>query len=163
MLHKKLNQNLSTCVLQVKNWFMLSKKRLRFNIILKLITCWEINQAASKSQLDFLDNNCKKGLKQKKEHNHRLLYIEVSLGSKFQLQQTILIFWNKFLKKKEYLSKTKRANITIEFLIFELDYIKFQLKLTIFIFWTKLAQKRYFQPKTDAKNTAIEFYIFDLV
>ena len=39
-LHKKFNQNISTCVLQAKNWFMLRKEMLRFtvrfNIILRL-------------------------------------------------------------------------------------------------------------------------------
>ena len=33
-----------------------------------------------------------KGLKQKKEHHHRILHIQISLGSKFQFQQTISIF-----------------------------------------------------------------------
>ena len=42
--------------------------------------------------MDFLDNTCKKGLKQKKEHQHRILDIQISLGSNFQLQQIILIF-----------------------------------------------------------------------
>ena len=35
-------------------------------MFLKLITCWDINQVTSISQIDFLDNTCKKGLKQKK-------------------------------------------------------------------------------------------------
>ena len=36
---KKFNRNLSTCVLQAKNWFLLIKKKyLRFDIILKLKT-----------------------------------------------------------------------------------------------------------------------------
>ena len=34
------------------------------------------------------------------ENPHRILHIRISLGSKFQLQQTILIFWNKFATKK---------------------------------------------------------------
>ena len=34
----------------------------------------------------------KKGLKQKKEHYHQIFHIQISLGSKFQLQQTILVF-----------------------------------------------------------------------
>ena len=42
--------------------------------------------------MDFLDNTCKKGQKRKKEHHNRILHIQISLGSKFQLQQTILIF-----------------------------------------------------------------------
>ena len=35
-------------------------------IILKLITCCEINQVTSIYEMDFLDNTCEKGLKQKK-------------------------------------------------------------------------------------------------
>ena len=34
------------------------------------------------------------------ENRHRILDIRISLGSKFQLQQTILIFWKKFAPKK---------------------------------------------------------------
>ena len=34
------------------------------------------------------------------ENPHRILRIRISLGSKFQLQQTILVFWNKFAQKK---------------------------------------------------------------
>ena len=38
--------------------------------------------------------------KGKMENHHRILHIEISLGSKFQIQQIILIFWNKFVPKK---------------------------------------------------------------
>ena len=94
MLHKKFNQNLSTFVLYVKNRFTLSKKKcLRFNIILKLITCWEINQVTSKCQMKLLGNTIRKRSKtEKKDYHHRILHIQISLGSKFQFQQTILIF-----------------------------------------------------------------------
>ena len=34
------------------------------------------------------------------ENPHQILHIGISLGSKFQHQQTILIFWNKFAAKK---------------------------------------------------------------
>ena len=34
----------------------------------------------------------KRDLKQKEEHHHQILHIQVSLGFKFQLQQTILVF-----------------------------------------------------------------------
>ena len=63
---------------------MLSKKNNVYVIILKLITCWEINQVTSICQMDFLDNTCKKGLKQKKGTSPSN---QISLGSKFQLQQ----------------------------------------------------------------------------
>ena len=50
------------------NSFTLSEKCLRFNIILKLLTCWEINQVTSEYQMEFLDNTCRKGLKQTKKN-----------------------------------------------------------------------------------------------
>ena len=96
------------------------KKNVYF-IILKLITCWEINQVTSICQMDFLDNTCKKDLKQKK--GHRILHSQISLGSKFQLQHTILIFWNKCVIERSIVKTIKTVNITIEFSIFELDYV----------------------------------------
>ena len=48
----------------------------------------------------------KKVLKQKKEHQHLILHIRNSLGTKFQFKQTILIFWTK-LPQKEYIQSTK--------------------------------------------------------
>ena len=32
-------------------------------------------------------------------NHHQILHIRISLSCKFQLQQTILIFWNKFTRK----------------------------------------------------------------
>ena len=34
------------------------------------------------------------------ENHYQILHIQISLGFKFQLQQTILIFWKKFAPKK---------------------------------------------------------------
>ena len=47
-----------------------------FNIILKLITCWEINQVPN-AKLIFWSIQYKKGLKQKKERHYRILHIHV--------------------------------------------------------------------------------------
>ena len=44
------------------------------------------------------------------ENNHRILHIQISLGSKFQLQQTILIFWNKFAPKKNTSGQKQQKN-----------------------------------------------------
>ena len=46
--------------------------------------------------------------------------IWISLGTKFHLKQTILIFWNRFAEKGYFQSKTEKVNITVEFSIFEL-------------------------------------------
>ena len=53
----------------------------------------------------------------KKAYN---LHIRISLGSKFQLQQAILILRNKVLKKEILSVKTGKMNITLEFFVFEL-------------------------------------------
>ena len=60
--------------------------------------------------------------KEKKNENDRLiLYIRNSLRSKLQLQQTILIFWNTFSKKRlQPVENMKKMNITIEFFKFKL-------------------------------------------
>ena len=56
--------------------------------------------------MDFLDNTCKKGLKQKKkEHEHQILHNQINLGSKLLLQDAILIFWNKFAIKSTIVKK----------------------------------------------------------
>ena len=48
---------------------MLNKKFNQLDaIILKLITYWEINQVISICQMDVMDNNYKKGLKQEKKN-----------------------------------------------------------------------------------------------
>ena len=38
--------------------------------------------------------------KQKNDNHHRILHIPINPCSKFQLQQTILIFWNRFHQKR---------------------------------------------------------------
>ena len=44
------------------------------------------------------------------ENHHQIPHIRISLGSKFHLQQIILIFWNKFATKKEsFRSKTTKS------------------------------------------------------
>ena len=57
---------------------------------------------------------------QKNENYHRILDVQINLDSKFQLQQTILIFGTNFQKKYTSGRKHKKMNITIEFFIFEL-------------------------------------------
>ena len=48
------------------------------------------------------------------------MHIRISLGSKFKLQQTASIFWNKFPKKGHFWSKTDEVNINIEFCKYKL-------------------------------------------
>ena len=58
-------------------------------------------------------------------NHHQILHIRISLSCKFQLQQTILIFWNKFTRKmnpsgQKKKKKKKKMDITIESFILEL-------------------------------------------
>ena len=56
-------------------------------------------------------------------NHHQILHIRISLSCKFQLQQTILIFWNKFTRKMNpsvQKKKKKKMDITIESFILEL-------------------------------------------
>ena len=53
--------------------------------------------------MNFLDKTCKiKSKTEKSEHHHRILHIENSLGTKFQLKLTILNFWTKLTEKAEF-------------------------------------------------------------
>ena len=66
----------------------------------------------------------------------------MSLGTKFQLHLTILIFWTKFYQKEYFRSKTGKSEHHHGMLHIRISVdTKFQLKLTILIFWTKFFQK----------------------
>ena len=43
-----------------------------------------------------------------KQNHHPIFHIQISVSSKFQLQQTILIFWKEFSKKGYFWSKQKK-------------------------------------------------------
>ena len=50
-----------------------------------------------------------------------ILHIQISIGTKFYLKQTILEFWDQmYPPKKHFQSKTKEVNINVEFSIFKL-------------------------------------------
>ena len=72
-------------------------------------------------------------MKQKKQTPLLNMNMEISLGTKFQLKITILIFRTKFPQKGYFQSKPEKVNTPIELYIF-----KFHLKLTnLLFFWTK--------------------------
>ena len=58
--------------------------------------------------------------KRKIEHQYGILHIQISLGTKLQLQPPISIFWSKFEQKGYFESKAKKVSMTIEFSIFKL-------------------------------------------
>ena len=51
------------------------------------------------------------------------MHVQISLGMKFQLNLTTLIFWTKSADKVYFWSKTQKVNTTIKFRILELFYI----------------------------------------
>ena len=66
------------------------------------------------------------------------MHLRFSLGTKFQLKLTIVIFWTKFTQKEYFCRKTEKVNNTIEF-------------------WN---QKVYFQFKMEKGSITFEFCIF---
>ena len=81
--------------------------------------------------------------KRKSGDHHWILHIEFSLGTKFQLTLTIIIFLTKFAKKGNYFqSKTDKIDTTIEFCIFELVLHQMPFWINNFwFFWTNLPKK----------------------
>ena len=81
---------------------------------------------------------------EKSEHHQWILHTRTSLGTKFQLELIIFIFWNKFAKKAISCHKQKKWLFTIELIVHTQSSLgtKFQLKLTILIFWTKFVQSK---------------------
>ena len=51
------------------------------------------------------------------------MHVQISLGMKFQLKLTTLMFWTKSADKVYFWSKTQKVNTTIKFRILELFYI----------------------------------------
>ena len=65
-------------------------------------------------------SNLKKKKKKEpnKKNHHQILHVQISISSKFQLQQ--LVFSKKFSKKGYFYTKQEKNNITIEFFKFKL-------------------------------------------
>ena len=60
---------------------------------------------------------------EKSEHHYWILYIRISLVTKFQLKLIILIFLDQICSKRVFQSETEKVKTTIEFWIFELVYV----------------------------------------
>ena len=106
-------------------------------------------------------------LNRKSEHHHWILHIRISLGTKFLLQLTILIFWTKFAQSRCFWSKTEKVYTTIEFYIFELVYVpnfRFNWQFWFFFFFDQNCPKRVF-PVENGKfallrvSMAVTYYI----
>ena len=72
------------------------------------------------------------GIKQKSEHHHWILHIQINLGTKFYFRLIILICWTKFAPKVYFWYITEKVNTVIEFCIFKLTYNQFHSILRFF-------------------------------
>ena len=70
-------------------------------------------------------SDLKKKKKKRNENDLRILHIQINVGSKFQLQQLILIFSKKIDIKKILSVEKRKMNITI-------DFFKYQISKRIF-------------------------------
>ena len=112
------------------------------------------NFSLKTDNFNFLGQICSKRVflvkNRKSEHHHWILHIRISLNTKLQLGQNILIFRTKLAQKRFFPSKTEKVNNTIRFLHIRISLgPKFQLKPSILIFWIKSPQKGYFRTKTE--------------
>ena len=73
------------------------------------------------------------------------MYIRISLGIKFQLKLTILIFWTKFALKGCFRSKTEKVNTIIELWLLELVQVpNFSLNWQFWLFLDQIYPKQEF-------------------
>ena len=94
----------------------------------------------------------------KSEDHHWILYIWISVGTKFQLKLTYFEFLDQICPNTAF--PVKKGKIEYHHWILHIwisQSTKFQLKLTILVFWTKFVQKGYLWPKRKKMNTTIEF------
>ena len=89
-----------------------------------------------------LPKKCVSDPKQKSEHLHWILHVGISLGTKFQLKLTSLIFWTKFTPKWCFWSNAEKQNSAIDFCIFELvEVLNFSLNRQFWFFGSSLLKK----------------------
>ena len=115
----------------------------------------------------FKDKLCPKRVvpvkNRKSEQHHQILHIQISLGTKFHLKLTILIFWTKFAQKGISNLNQKKMNTTIKSCIFKWVYIpNFSLNWQ-FNFFDQICPTKYFQSKTEKVDISNEFCIFESV
>ena len=87
------------------------------------------------------------------------------VGSEFQFQQTILIFYGTNLHPKKYFRwKTTKSEHHHWIMHVRISLgTKLQLKLTNLVIWTKFVQEEFFWSKTEKVIITIELCIFELV
>ena len=97
----------------------------------------------------------------KSEHNHWIPHIQISLGTKFPLKLTILIFWTRFSQKGFSGLKQKKLTPHIFHIILhiQINLVQNFSSNWEFDFLDQICPKRYFQSKVEKVNISI----FDLV
>ena len=77
---------------------------------------------------------------------------------KFELKQTVFIFWSEFPQKEYFQSIVEKMNFTIEFITLEIVLgTAIHLKRTILNFLTKFDYNALTQSKTEKVNICTEF------
>ena len=117
----------------------LPKQKLAITNLIKQLTQKRVTVLLTR---DIFFRNGISGQRQKKKHYDKILYIRISLITKFQLKQEVLIFCNKFTQKGYFRFQTEKNNYHqwIQYIWISL-VTNFHLKHTIFHFWTKFAKK----------------------
>ena len=102
----------------------------------------------------------------KSEHHHWIPLIQISLGTKFQLKLTILIFWPDLPKKGFSGLKQKKSTPHVFYIIL----LRIQISLARnfssnwqLLFLDQIYTERYFRSKTEKVNIIIKFRLFKLV
>ena len=103
-------------------------------------------------------------LNRKCEHQHWILHIWMNLGTKFQLNLTILICYTKFASKWCFREKTEKSEHHQWILHIRISLgTKFKIKPTVRIFWAKFARGGCFRFWAGGVGAVIGFCIFGLV
>ena len=63
----------------------------------------------------FFAQNLQKSYKTKREHHHRVLHIQITLGTRFQHKLTILKIWTKLNQKMVFLIYKRKKRSPLNF------------------------------------------------
>ena len=151
-----------------KKCFWSKKKKVNNAIESCIIELVKVSSFTLNSNIDNLDQIYRRRAfpfeNEKIEQHHWNKHIQLSLGIKFHLKLTILIFWTRLSQTGYFQPKTKKSKHQHWILHIWISLsIKFHIKPTIFIVWTKFVQKAYSQSKTEKVNITIDFSISELV
>ena len=130
---------------------------------------WSFLSNLTLNNFEFLDQICPRKIlmvkNRKIEHHHFIPHIQVSLGTKFQLKLTILIFWPDLPKKGFSGLKQKKWTPHIFYIILhiQISLVRNFSSNWQFYFLDQICTKRCFRSKTEKVNIIIEFRILKSV